>query len=180
MEGLSWKLKWVNIFLIFIQSEALLPCLKKPPFDPVMSQFNPVLTFILPSTAKFHSLSPPLVSSLEVFILKICVHIWFPPVVITVPANIFLVHLISLIILEVVYILSHVRWYAWQEWWVLVRMIGFICTLVKTFFNYTQITALSLIYTLHNPLLHSHYSSPGNRIKTQELALQITPSITHE
>jgi hypothetical protein len=27
---------------------------------------------------------------------------------------------------------------------------------------------------------HTHWSSPGNAIKTQELALQITPSITHD
>jgi hypothetical protein len=27
---------------------------------------------------------------------------------------------------------------------------------------------------------HTHLSSPGNAIKTQELALQITPNITHE
>jgi hypothetical protein len=40
----------------------------------------------------------------------------------------------------------------------LVRMIGFISSLVTHSSNYTQITALSLIYTLHNPLLHAHTS----------------------
>jgi hypothetical protein len=75
--------------------------------------------------------------------------------------------------------LSCVGWYAWREWRVLVRMIGFISTLVTTFLNHIQYSAIADLHTLHNPPLHAHKSSPGNIIKTQELALRITPNMTH-
>jgi hypothetical protein len=48
---------------------------------------------------------------------------------------------------KILNILSHVGGYAWRKWWVLVRMIGSIGTLVTVCLNYNQFIML-LLYTL--------------------------------
>jgi hypothetical protein len=67
--------------------------------------------------------------------------------------------------------------------WVLLRMIGFISIWLHTL-NYVQIGAIRRYrWFTHCPLFTVYrftHQSFGNVIKGQELALQITPNITHE
>jgi hypothetical protein len=58
-------------------------------------------------------------------------------------------------------VLSRVGWYARRKWRVLVRMIGFISTLVTISLNHIFYSAIAD--------LHTHWSSPGTTTKTQEL-----------
>jgi hypothetical protein len=73
------------------------------------------------------------------------------------------------------YTLSRVGWYAWREWRVLVRMIGFINTLVTTSRNHIKYSAIA-DFTHTAPLLVPQLKRRNYNSLTESLTL----SITHE
>jgi hypothetical protein len=57
--------------------------------------------------------------------------------------------------LQMFLMLSHVGRYARWKWWVLVRMIGFISTLVTTSLNYSQYSDIADLHTLQFTVAHA-------------------------
>jgi hypothetical protein len=87
------------------------------------------------------------------------------------------------------WILSHVGWYTQQKWRVLVRLIGFISTLVTLSLlitlKYRHYSAIADLHTLHSTVAHAlGFSISTSRLLatalSTETSTEITRSITHK